>query len=133
MQSKVILKKCLHTPPWEWEWNNLNNLKSEEIAGLCKIMGISHSGTKNEKIYRLKTASDVRHFLHNQSLESLQALPKKLLAQNAKKAGTPSYLNKYGIAAALINWRSECQRKGKEIVRQSREYAKTQPKQLSLF
>jgi hypothetical protein len=133
MQSKVILAKCLHTPPWNWEWENFNYLTNEELEGLCLIMGIPYSGTKIKKIERLKTASNVRHFLHNQSLESLQLLPKKVLVENAKKAGTPSYLNKYGIAAALMNWRSECQRKGKEIVRQSREYAKTQPKQLSLF
>lgn len=133
MKSRSILKKCLITPSWNWEWQELNYLDNEELESLCLVMGIPHSGTKTKKIDRLKTASDVRYFLHNQTLESLQTLPKKLLVENAKKARTPSYLNKYGIAAALINWRAECQRKGNRAVKEALDYGKTQPKQLSLF
>lgn len=133
IQYQDLQTRCLFTPIWEWEWELLSTLSNEKIEALCLVMGICLSGTKSEKIERLKLTAEVRKFLFNQTLESLQLLPKKTLIENAKKVGVIYYLNKYGIAAALLNWRSECNRKGKAYVKSYLDSIRSKPRQLLLF
>jgi hypothetical protein len=133
IQYQDLQTRCLFTPIWEWEWELVNALPNPKIEALCLVMGICHSGTKSEKIKRLKLTSEVRKFLFNQKVDSLKSLPKKALVENAKKVRVIHYLNKYGIAAALLNWRDECNRKGKGYVKSCLDSIRSKPKQLALF
>ncbi|MFP4336412.1 MAG: hypothetical protein ACLFQP_00640 [Halothece sp.] len=130
--SYYTLKECLQLPPWRWNWDEIKQLSNTEIEALCKVMGIASSGSKSQKIFRLKSVAEVRLFLNGKDLKTLQNLPKKVLVEKAKKVGVIHYLTKYAIAASLLNWRKSCNSRGMNYVKQIVSLNQANPKQLNL-
>lgn len=133
--SYYTLKECLTTAIWEWKWEEVQKLSNDNLQGLCKLMAVPTSGTKQELINRLKTCATVREFLSGyENPEELKVAHKQAkLKEMAKLAGCWAGGNKYSLAASLLNWRANCSRQGMSYAKQLLTQAKqTESKQLTL-
>lgn len=134
-----LIKECLATPSWGWKWDEVERCSTKELEALCQLIGLSTGGNNNKKIERLKAATRVRKELSGiTEPEQLTTKFKRTeLADLAKSVGAIHYLNKYAIAASLINWRNTCNRQAKENIKEAMAYLKKrketkQPTQLYL-
>jgi hypothetical protein len=125
------LRQAIRTHPADWTAANLAELRAEELADLCRLMGIPHSGTKPTKIARLLNAADLRTILasYNHPDQMTPYFSRKSLVGLAKRAGVYPGGNKYGLAAGLINWRNECRRIGQAYLEETRAAAAERPRQ----
>ncbi|MBD2039218.1 hypothetical protein H6F56_00850 [Microcoleus sp. FACHB-672] len=121
---------------WDWKWEEIGQFDGDDLSGLCQLVGIPHSGTKAKKIERLKATCEVRKFLYDCGsyepavIASLHK--KKNLVAMAKKVGVFCHLNKFGIAASLINWQNNCNQRSRIFVKQCKDSVKRKYKQLSM-
>lgn len=134
-----LIKECLTTPSWEWKWKEIEKCSTKELEALCQLIGLNTGGTKDKKIERLKAAARVRKELFGiTEPEQLTIKFKRAeLAELAKSVGAIHYLNKYAIAASLLNWKNTCSRQAAENIKEAKAYLKqrretNQPTQLYL-
>lgn len=125
------LQQAIRTHPAEWTAADLAELRAEELADLCRLMGIPHSGTKPIKIARLLDAADLRTILtsYNHPDQMTPFFSRTSLVTLAKRAGIYPQGSKYGLAAGLINWRNECRRMGQAYLEETRAAAAERPRQ----
>lgn len=121
-----LIKECLTTPSWEWKWKEIEKCSTKELEALCQLIGLNTGGTKDKKIERLKAAARVRKELFGiTEPEQLTIKFKRAeLAELAKSVGAIHYLNKYAIAASLLNWRKTCNQQSKTNIKEAMAYLK---------
>jgi hypothetical protein len=120
LSPKIILKRLTRKRAWEWQVKELQALNGACLEALAVIMGVAKSGTKAQKVERLWAVAEVRGAMqdfdnpqsHEAVVEIAEEMGKKFLGRELKalckkaKIFTPS--TKYGMAAALLNWRKAC-------------------------
>jgi hypothetical protein len=121
----------MHMHPSDWTAADLAELRGEELAALCLLMGIPHSGTKATRIARLLDAADLRTILasYDRPDQMTPFFSRTSLVTLAKRAGVYTGMGKYGLAAGLLNWRNECRRKGQAYQEAARAAAAELPRQ----
>jgi hypothetical protein len=131
---------------------NLALLTADELAALCQVMGIPHTGSKQRKVERIMTARGVRLLLaryqpddggewsatqthrgrqiHHTSTPTTRMVQRladdysgRDLHDLCRKIGAYPAPTKYGKAAALIQWRNECRVRGKAVLDEARTAA----------
>lgn len=125
---------AMKTPPHRWSREQLAQLRNVELACLCQLLGVAHSGTKATKIARLLDLAELRTRL------SLFERPDQLadryrlreLKHMARRAGTYAHTTKYGVAAGLLNWRNEARRRGQQFYAELQAARARAPRQLLL-
>lgn len=120
------LRQAMRMHPDDWT--------ADELAELCLLMGIPHSGTKATRITRLLSAADLRTLLasYERPAQMTAWFSRKTLAALARRAGIYAGGNKYGLAAGLLSWRNECRRRGQEYRDAARAAAAELPQQYRL-
>jgi len=126
---------ALKTPPDRWTRDQLTVLRAVELAYLCRLLGVAHSGTKAARIARLLDMADLRTILapYERPDQMTPFFSRRSLVQLCKRAGAYAHSTKYGLAAGLLSWRNECRRKGQAFHAEMRAARAAQPCQLSLF
>src|SRR5262245_45752308 len=112
------LRQAMRRDPRDWTRADLAGLRAAELAGLCRLMGIPHSGAKPQQIARLLDAADLRGILatYNHPDAMTPWFSGATLRGLCKRAGVYAGSTKYGMAAALINWRNECRHRGQQYL-----------------
>src|SRR5215831_1623142 len=100
------LQQAIRTDPRDWTAADLAEMRAAELAGLCRLMGIPHSGPKPGKIARLIDAADLRGILATYDTPDAMTpfFSGATLRALCKRAGVYAGSTKYSMAAALINW-----------------------------
>lgn len=124
----------MRTPPQQWSRDQLAVLRAIDLAILCLLMGIPHSGAKAVKIARLLDAADLRARLAAFERPDQLADRYRLrdLQRMARRAGVYAHATKYGVAAGLLGWRDECRRRGAEFYAEIQAARTARPQQLRL-
>ncbi|NTU86143.1 MAG: hypothetical protein HGA45_43585 [Chloroflexales bacterium] len=129
----------------EWTEADLAPLTALELACLCQLLGIPHSGTKERLRERIWRARHLRLVLasyelgadHEAQRQVVEALAASYRADELRSlcraadvfAGT----TKYSRAAALLQWRDGCRQRGQEAWAEARAAAQSLPKQHRLL
>jgi hypothetical protein len=132
---------------------NLSRLTGDELAAICNLMGIPHSGSKQRQIERMLSAREVRlllaeyqpddsgewsatttrrgrqvNYTSTPTTRMVQRLADdysgRALHDLCRKVGAYPAPTKYGKAAALIQWRNECRVRGKAMLQEARAAAR---------
>jgi hypothetical protein len=128
------LRAAMNTSPDRWTPAQLAGLHAAELAILCRLLGVPHSGTKPQQIARLLDLGDLRGILatydHPDAMTPF--FSGATLRALCKRAGICAPSTKYGLAASLINWRNECRHKGQQFYAELRATRAQLPCQLRL-
>lgn len=134
-----MIRDYLNTKIWLWDWEAIKDLTAKDLEILCLVMGIPKSGSKIEKIRRLKDAAEVRHFTISYPALTIgeiarQSSVRELRSLIKKTKMWQGSMSKYGYVASIINWRDKCNARGKEFLKEVQEdYRSKRPKQLRLL
>lgn len=136
-------QKLYRSNPRDWQREDLESCTNPELEGLCKLLGIAHTGTKAQRITRMLNSLVVRvelaswpnvdsqdWQLNNTIVAELQKRYKRArLVELAKQSGSIHWLNKHGIITGLLAWREGCRQRGQEFDQAYRAALKMLPKQ----
>jgi hypothetical protein len=128
--SRSLFWRVYRTPPSDWTQSDLEGLTGNELEAVALLMGVPHSGTKSAQVARLMDAASLRTVLKpvgDDPAELTERYKLRELRELCKRAGIYVPGNKYGCAAALLNWRNACRRKGQAVLRQYQEQAAALP------
>ncbi|NTU81921.1 MAG: hypothetical protein HGA45_21510 [Chloroflexales bacterium] len=129
----------------QWVEADLERLTAQELAGLCQMLGIPHSGTKERLRERIWRARHLRLVLasyelgadHEAQRQVVEALAASYRADEllslCRAADVYAGTTKYSRAAALLQWRDACRQRGQEAWAEARAAAANQPKQHRLL
>lgn len=132
-------RQLLSKPTEDWTEEKLNNVSGNELTDLCCLVGIPHSGTKQEKINRLLLQTGVQRRLRGYGLKQgdqptvaqIQAFADTYkgnqLKEMCRTVGCYAGATKYAMAASLISWRFGCLRRGQDCYRRAKEAARNDP------
>jgi len=139
MSATFLFRDLIRKTTQEWTTERLSLLPVKELASLCQLVGISHTGTKQELINRLVDQTElqccIRHYWTTLDADvttsQIQALANAYLGRElkamCKRAGCYAGSTKYGMAASLIGWERACIRRGREAYHQAKEQAASRP------
>lgn len=135
------LARITKSDPTTWLVSDLYHLTHEELDALAKLMGIGVAGrTKEGKIDRIWDIREIRlkltRYAGDDDQAQVQALAADYLGKDLKAMlrtiGIYAPSTKYGMAAALLNWRNACRMRGQQILKLARNEASTRPRQETL-
>ena len=132
-------RAVLKTRPADWTPTSLAVLSAAELEYLCRLLAISHSGTKLARITRLLDAADLRTMLapYTHPDQITPIFSRRTLAALARRAGIWNGGNKWGLANGLLGWRDACRRKGQQFHDETTAAARAlragQPRQARMF
>jgi hypothetical protein len=115
---------------------------ADELVAMCKLMGIAHSGTNQERVARLLDMASLRVEVgqwgefqgvasnaHALAAEVVKHYRKPQLLALARRANLFISTTKVGLVIGLLQWRDGCRMRGAEFDEQLR----SSTKQLRMF
>ena len=139
MTVTFLFRKLIRKPTGEWKKERLILLPVKELASLCQLVGISHTGTKQDLVERLVDKTQlqrcIRHYWttldEDVTTSQIHLLanvyPGRELKAMCRRAGCYAGSTKYAMAGSLIKWDRACIRQGRESYRQARKIALAEP------
>ncbi len=125
--------KMHRSNPKDWTQDTLELCTSDELEALCRLIGVSHSGSKSVKSTRLLDMASLRVELsawgeyrdddylkthekvHEIAIDICERYKRADLVAMAKRAKTFYSLPKRGIVIGLLQWRARCRIKGQKF------------------
>ncbi len=147
--SRGWLLRIITTPPAAWSADDLGRLTGGELGSVAALMGVGMTGRKPERIARILALRDLRVTLArfagddeadqeglHAAVDTLAAAYKgRELREMCLVAQLYQGKTKRAKAAALIQWRNACRRRGKQALREAKAAARAEarPVQRRLF
>ena len=143
--ATFLFCELLRAPTEFWIEDKLRQLPRNELVAFCQLVGIPHSGTKQQLIERLIDLTELQRCLRRYhgdldrevTIEQIQALATAYLGREliamCKRAGVFYSLNKYGKSATLIQWSRKCWYSGRTAFAVAKKANAGKPLQRSLF
>lgn len=113
------------TTPKDWSHDLLSRYRVVQLEFLAKLLGIPHSGTKDQLIDRLIRLGRARELLrpyefdegnHDAQVATVRTLAAHYTGRElralCRTVGAYAPSNKYGMAASLLGWRNTCRQAG---------------------
>lgn len=134
-------RQLYRLPVDRWQEEQLADLTAQELGGLCQLLGIPHSGSKERLRERIWRARHLRLVLapyhtgesHAQEQAAVEALAANYRADEllalCRAAGVFAGETKYSRAVALLQWRNACRQRGAEADRADRAASADKPRQ----
>lgn len=139
MTVTFLFHELIRKPTQEWTTERLILLPVKELASLCQLVGLHHTGTKQEVVERLVAQTQlqrcIRHYWttldEDVATSQIHLLtnvyPGRELKAMCCTAGCYAGSTKYAMAGSLIKWDRACIRQGRESYRQARKIALAEP------
>jgi len=145
MKNHTLLREIVHSDLDAWTREALTPLTGVELTSLCSLIGIPYTGSKERKLERIVYCAALQYRLRRYDrtgedapdpttvMQLSEALSGKEFAEIFKTIGIYKPSTKYGCAAALIKWKRNCNRRGKDYLNMILKSKITNKKQLWLF